>query len=329
MKMTKSDARTGAKSVLLATAAAFALLGGSPGAASAADKIDLNFGSGNQGGSQYPVTVAIGQVLEKVPEIGRVSLQPGGSVGNIVRVENGKSDIAISMSTSLRDGRMGMKPFKKKTDKVLELFTLHAFHVVLIVPQESPIKSVKDIVGRKINVAPKGYSIYEIFNQVTDMLGIKGKMTIGHLRIGQAVEALKDGHYDGLFYAASARMAPFMNLAETRNIRLVPIDADVIKKFTTQYPSFYVAKWPAKKGIYKRLSNRVDTLAYPNVVVASSRMSDKVAYAIVKAVAENFDAVRVGDTSLRDFDPKNMALNVGSPFHPGAIKYYRERGWMK
>lgn len=320
------------KAAVLASAAVLALVDG--GGARASDqlaqaKMDLNFGSGNQGGSQYPVTVAIGQVLEKLPQIGRVSLQPGGSVGNIVRVETGKSDIAISMSSSLRDGRMGAKPFKSKTESVVNLFTLHAFHVTLIVPEESPIKSVKDMAGRKINVAPKGFSVLEIFDQVTDMAGIKGKVNMGYLRVTDAVEGLKDRNYDGLFYAASDRMAPFMNLAQTRKVRVVQFDRSLLEAFTRKDPSYYIATWPKNRSIYKNLSNSVETLAYPNVVVGSSKLDEKVAYAIVKTVAENFDAIRVGDTSLNDFDPKDMAREVGSPFHPGAVKYYRERGWMK
>ncbi len=325
------------KAAILASAAVLVLAGA--GGAQAADQMaadqlaqarrDLNFGSGNQGGSQYPVTVAIGQVLEKTPLIGRVSLQPGGSVGNIVRVEQGKSDIAISMSSSLRDGRMGAKPFKSKTPNVLNLFTLHAFNVVAIVPEESPIRSLKDFAGKKVNVAPKGFSVLEIFDQVSAMAGIKGKVNIGYLRIGEAVEALKDGHYDGLFYAASDRMAPFMNLAQTRKVRLISIDKPLLDEFVKKDPSYYIATWPKNRGIYKNLSNAVETLAYPNVVVGSSKLPENIAYAIVKAVAENFDAVRVGDTSLNDFDPKDMARDAGSPFHPGAVKYYRERGWMK
>jgi len=292
-------------------------------------KRDLNFGSGRQGGSQYPVTVAIGQVLEKLPEIGRVSLQPGGSVGNIIRVETGKSDIAISMSTSLRGGRLGSKPFKKKTPNVVNLMTLHAFHVVAIVPADSPIKSIKDMAGKRINVAPKGYSILVIANQVMDMTGIKGKVKVGHLRITDAIQNFKDGHFDGLFYAASQRMAPFLNLAQTRDIRLVAIDRPILEAFVKKEPSFYIAEWPQNRSIYKKLANSVTTMAYPNVIVTNTKLPEATAYAIVKAVAENFDEVRVGDRSLNEFDPKDMARSVGSPFHPGAIKYYRERGWVK
>lgn len=290
---------------------------------------DLNFGSGRQGGSQYPVTVAIGQVLESLPEIDKVSLQPGGSVGNIVRVERGRSDIAISMSSSLRGGRMGEKPFKSKTSDVVNLMTLHAFHVVLIVPQGSPIKTFKDLAGKKVNVAPKGFSITEVYRQLADMAGLTGKVDLGYLRITSAVESFKDGHFDALFYAASQRMAPFLNLAQTRKIHLVQLDKKYLNAFIKKDPSFYLATWPKTRSVYKNLDNSVQTLAYANVIVANKNLSDDLAYKIVKAVAEHFDKVRVGDTSLQKFDPRDMARNVGSPFHPGALRYYRERGWIK
>ena len=299
-------------------------------AAAPALAVDLNFGSGRQGGSQYPVTVAIAQVLEKLPGIGKISLQPGGSIGNIIRVDTGKSDIAISMSMSLRDGRHGNSPFKKKTLNAVQLMTLHAFNASAFVPADSPIKSWKDFAGKKINFAPKGYSITEVGERVLKKMGLAGKVDIGYLRIGGAVQAFKDGHIDGLFYAPSDRYGPIINLAQTRKIRLVPMENWVMDAIIKENPSFYKTTFPKAKGIYKGLVNSGPVVAYPNVILANkNRISNSQAYAIVKAVAENFDKVRVGDPSLNDFDPKDMARRVGSPFHPGAIRYYKERGWWK
>lgn len=297
--------------------------------ATAADKIDLNIGAGTQGGSQYPITVALGQMLQNLPEIGSVTLQPGSSIGNVIRVNDGKSQIGISMSQSLRDGRRGAPPYKKKTENVVNLFTLHPFAVVVFVPQDSPIKTFKDFAGHSLNIAPKGYSVREVGETLLKMAGIYGKVQIGSLRITEGVEGFKDGHYDGLLYSASSRMAPFLNLAETRDIRLIQIDKPILEKFIAQDPSFYLTTWPPNKSVYKRLSNSVETLGYPNVVVASTKLSDKLAYDIVKYVAEHFDQLRPSEPSLADFDVKDMAKPVGSPFHPGAVKYYKERGWMK
>jgi TRAP transporter TAXI family solute receptor len=292
--------------------------------------VDLNFGSGRQGGSQYPVTVAMSQVLEKVPGIGKVSLQPGGSIGNIIRVDTGKSDIAISMSISLRDGRAGNAPFKKKTSNAVQLMTLHAFNVMALVPADSPIKSFRDFAGKKINFAPKGYSITHVGFRILEKLGIKGKVKVGYLRIGGAIQAFKDGHIDGLLYAPSNRYGPIINLAQTRTIRAVQLDKKIMDDMVNENPSFFKTTWPKSKGIYKRLVNKVTNIAYPNIILANKkRISNSQAYAMVKAIAENFDKVRVGDPSLNDFQPKDMARNVGSPFHAGAVRYYKERGWVK
>lgn len=313
------------------TAAPVAALALTLAAQSYAAGVNLNFGSGRQGGSQYPVTVALAQVLEKLPQFNSFSLQPGGSIGNVIRVDTGKSDIAITMSMASMDGLLGNPPFKKKVTNVVQLMTLHAFNVIALVPADSKIKSYKDFVGKKINFAPVGYSIMEVGRRIMAMLKITGKLKkVGHLRINAAVQQFKDGHIDGLFYSPSDRYGPIINLAQTRKIRAVPLDKWVIDKIIKETPSFFRTRFPKSKGIYKGLVNSVDTIAFPNVILANkNRISSDQAYAMVKAVAENFDKVRVGDPSLNDFDPKNMARKVGTPFHRGAVKYYRERGWMK
>jgi uncharacterized protein len=321
----------GGRNIGLALAAAAVMVLSAASSAPAKGKIDLNIGAGNQGGSQYPITVALGQLLQKMPEIGQVTLMPGSSIGNIIRVETGKAEIAISMSQSLRDGRLGLKPFTSKTTDVVNLFSLHPFSVVAFVPQDSPIKSFKDFAGKRLNIAPKGYSIREVGDTLLQMEGIANKVSIGTLRITEAVEEFKDGHYDGIMYAASSRMPPFMNLAETRDIRLVKFDHSLLVDFAKNNPSFYLTTWPPAdaRSAYTHLSNSVETLAYPNVIVASSKLSNQLAYDIVKYVAEHFDEIRPSEPSLADFNVKDMARQVGSPFHPGALKYYRERGWIK
>ena len=303
------------------------LLAGS--AALAQGKADINVGAGTQGGSQYPITVALGTLLEKMPEIGRVTLQPGGSIGNVIRVDDGKSDIGITMSQSLREGRLGKEPFKKATNNAVNLITLHAFHVVIFVPEESTIKTFKDFAGKKLNVAPKGFSIREISETIAKMEGISGKVDLGTLRITEAVESFKDGHHQGLMYAPSERFGAFMNLAQTRNVLLIELDRKIMDAFVKEDPSFYITKWPKDRAAYKNLSNSVDSLAYPNVIAASAKLSEPLAYQMVKFIAENFDQIRPSEPSLEPFDVKEMAIDAGSPFHPGAARYYRERGWIK
>jgi uncharacterized protein len=95
-------------------------------------------------------------------------------------------------------------------------------------------------------------------------------------------------------------------------------------------PSFYKAKFPLQAGIYRNLTNSVETLAYPNIIVANRKeLDDQQAYDIVKAVAENWEKVVAVEPSLKLLKVSDLALQAGVPIHPGSLRYFRERGWAK
>ncbi len=302
-----------------------AALGAFAGTAAA----DIGFATGRQGGSQYPVSVALSQILQKVPGVGSVSLNPGGGTANIVAVDMGQSELGITLSNSAYDGVKGLDVFKDKATKnVVHLFALHGFKVTIIVPDNGPIKTFKDLAGKKINAGPSGFAI----TTLARALFAEEKITLNlqQLEPGAAVQQFKDGNIDGWIYAPSDRMAPFIELATGRDIRVVPLPDDVVKRLLEKNPSFYKTTWPADPKLYPRLKNTVSTVGYPNTIIANrAKISDDMAYAMTKAVAENIKALAAGDPSIESFDVKDMAVDVGIPTHPGALRYFKERGWVK
>jgi uncharacterized protein len=289
---------------------------------------DMNFATGRPGGSQYPVSVALSQIMEKVPGVGTVSLTPGGGAGNIVAVDTGKADLGITISVSAYDGIRGKPPYKSKTANITQLFALHGFKIAILVPADSPIKSFKDLAGKKVNVGPKGFTITEVAKRIFAMEHMTVDMQ--YLQLTAAVEQFKDGHLDALFYSPADRFAAFIDLAQARRIRLIPLPESVMDTMLKQEPSFYRAEFPISPDIYKGITNKIQTIGYPNIIVANKNtVSEAQAYAITKAVAENMDKVGAVEPALKNFDLKNMALTVGVPFHPGSLKYFKERGWVK
>jgi TRAP transporter TAXI family solute receptor len=289
---------------------------------------DMGFATGRQGGSQYPVSVALAQIMEKVPGVGSVTLMPGGGAANIVAVDSGQADLGITISVSAHDGIEGKPPYKAKTKNLVHLFALHGFKLAIFVPADSPIKTFKDLAGKKVNTGPKGFTITEVANHIFDME--KMRVDMKYLQITAAVEQFKDGHLDALFYSPSDRFAAFIDLAQARKIRLVPLDRRIMDTLMKEQPSFYRTEFPIAPDIYKGLVNKIETLGYPNLIVANkNKVSDAQAYAMTKAVAENMEKVGAVEPDLKNFDLKNMALEVGVPMHPGALKYFKERGWAK
>lgn len=317
-----APARRRRTSVWRMAAAGFAGLAALAGAAHA----QVTFATGRQGGSQYPVSVALSQILDKAPGVGSVTLVPGGGAANIVAVDTGKAELGITLSNSARDGLLGKPPYKSPTQNVVQLFALQAFKIIVIVPENSPIRTFADLQGKKVNTGPKGFSIVEIADQIFKMENMKVNMQ--YLQIGQAIDQFKDGNIDALMYSPSDRFAAFMDLAQTRKIRLVPLPERVIDAMIKEDPSFYRTEWPAYPDSYKGLSNKIPTLGYPNIIIAhKEKVSEQQAYEMTKAVAANIPAVAAVEPDLVDWDPKNLATEVGLPIHPGSIRYFKERGW--
>lgn len=287
---------------------------------------DIGFATGRQGGSQYPVSVALAGVLQKVPGVGSVSLNPGGGTANIVAVDQGQSELGITLSNSAYDGVKGLDVFKTPTRNVVQLFALHGFKVAIIVPDNGPIKSFKDLAGKKINAGPSGFAITTLARAL--FAEEKLAVNLQLLEPSAAVQQFKDGNIDGWIYAPSDRMAPFIELATGRDIRSIELPEAVVKRLLEKNPSFYKTRWPADPKLYPRLKNVVDTVGYPNLIIANvTRISEPMAYAMTKAVAESIKAIAAGDPSIESFDVKDMAVDVGIPVHPGALKYFKERGW--
>jgi TRAP transporter TAXI family solute receptor len=287
---------------------------------------DMKFSTGRQGGSQYPVSVALSQIMDKVSGIGAVTLTPGGGAANIVAVNNGLSELGITLSVSARAGMEGRPPYKAKMDNIVQLFALHGFKLVILVPDESPIKSLKDLAGKKVNTGPKGFTITEIAQHVLARENIKVDMQ--YLQITAAVQQFKDGHLDALFYSPSDRFAAFIDLAQARKVRAIALPKETMERMLKEDPTFYKTEFPVASGIYKGLVNKIETLGYPNIIIANkSKVSDAQAYGMTKAVAENLEKVAAVEPDLKGFDLKQLAQSVGIPIHPGAMKYFKERGW--
>lgn len=291
---------------------------------------NLVFATGRQGGYQYPITVALAQIMEKVPGVGRVTLQPGGGTGNVIAVGMGKADLGITYTPDTRLGINGEAPYAQKLPALVQLFALNPSKAVVIVPDNSPIRSFKDLAGKRVNSGPVGFSITTLSRKVYAMAGLDKKVRESHLEVSDAVEQFKDGHLDALFYAPSDWYGPYVDLALSRKIRLVALPEEVIDTLVKGESGYYQTSFPIQDGLYKNLVNKVETIGYPtNIIANKDKVSDELAYKLTKATAENWGKVQASEPSLKLLEPKDLALRAGVPIHPGSLRYFKERGWIQ
>jgi TRAP transporter TAXI family solute receptor len=301
------------------------LLLSSPGFA---QKIDLKFMTGPMGGSWYPLGGAIGYALQQeIPGL-TVSVVPGGGVANVMGVQDGKCELGFSNSCSAVDGVKGRAPFKNKTQNVRQVANLYAQYFQMIVIDNSPIKSVADFKGKILATVPKGNTGNILTEQVLQVYGMSFKdlSKANFVGYNDAVALMKDGHADIYTQGTTIPAASAMDLASARKIRLIALPEDKIKALQQINPGYLKRVVP--KGTYSNVDYDVPGIGYFTNLIISAKVPDDLVYKITKALAKNLPRFSQVVKAMKGVTPKDLALDIGVPLHPGAMKYYKEAGVM-
>jgi uncharacterized protein len=289
-------------------------------------KIDLKLMTGPMGGSWYPLGGAIGDALQKeIPGV-MVSVMPGGGVANVEGVEYGKCEIGFSNSSSAVDGLFGRPPFKKKMETVKQLANLYAQYFQMVVVDSSPIKSPADFKGKIIATTPKGHTGTILTEQVLEVYGLSFKdiSKVHFVGYSDAVALMKDGHADIYTPGTTIPASSIIDLAADRKIRLLPLPDDKIRALQKINAGYLKRVTP--KGTYPGVDYDVPGVGYFAHLVVSSKLPDDLVYKITKILATNLSRFADVVKDMKGVTPKDLALDIGIPFHPGALKYYKVAG---
>lgn len=309
--------------VVLVCFAVFFLLCGSLGFA---QKFDLKMMTGPMGGSWYPLGGAIADAIQKeIPGV-TMAVSPGGGVGNVEAIELGKCDIGFSNSSSGVDGVYGRPPFKQKMTQMRQLANLYPQYFQIVVLEDKGIKSIADLKGKSISPGPKGHTGEFAASQVLGIYGLsyKDMSKVHHVGYSDAVALMKDGHCDGWLFCTTIPGSSVMDLASTRKIRLLILSEEKIKEMQKLNAGYIRRLIP--KGTYQGVDYDVPTFGFFTHLIISAKLPDDLVYKMTKILVQ--DLPRFGQVvkDMKGVTAKDLALDIGIPFHPGALKYYKEIG---
>jgi len=294
--------------------------------ASFAQKFDLKMMTGPMGGSWYPLGGAIADAIQKeIPGV-TLAVSPGGGVGNVEAIEFDKCDIGFSNSSSGVDGVYGRPPFKQKMTQMRQLANLYPQFFQIVVLEGSGIKSVADLKGKAIAPGPKGHTGEFAARQVLEIYGLsyKDMSKVHHVGYSDTVSLMKDGHCDGWLLCTTTPASTIMDLASTRKIRLISLPEDKIKAMQKLNAGYINRVIP--KGTYVGVDYDVQGFGFFTHLIISAKLPDDLVYKITKTMVKNLP--RYGDVvkDMKGVTPKDLAMDIGIPFHPGALKYFKEIG---
>jgi len=293
------------------------------------EKVDLKMMTGPMGGSWYPLGGAIGEAVQKeIPGV-TMAVAPGGGVANVEAVELGKCEIGFSNSSSGVDAVYGRPPFKQKMTNMRQLANLYPQYFQMVVQEDSGIKSVADLKGKRISPGPKGHTGEFAATQVLEIYGLsyKDMSKVNHVGYNDAVVLMKDGHCDGWLLCTTVPASSIMDLASTRKIRLLVLPEDKIKEMQKLNAGYIRRVIP--KGTYQGVDYDVQGFGFFTHLIISAKLPDDLVYKITKTMVNNLPRFANVVKDMKGVTAEDLALDIGIPFHPGALKYYKEVGAIK
>ncbi|HVG50601.1 MAG TPA: TAXI family TRAP transporter solute-binding subunit [Xanthobacteraceae bacterium] len=295
-----------------------------------AQQTNIAIATGGTGGVYYPLGGGMANVLSKyVPGIQATARVTGGSVDNLKLIGSEQSEVALVMVDAALDALKGDDKFKGSPVNVRTLMVLYPNRMHVVSIEGTGIEKMADLKGKRVSTGSPGSATEVMAFRVIEAAKLDRDKDMRRERLGvaESVNALKDRKIDAFFWVGGLPTAAVTDLGATPGVKIKMIDhADVVDGMNAKYGQLYsTGVIPAKTYPGQDKDNTISVVQ--NILVANAKMPDKVAYDIVKTFVEKRDELiavhREADSiTLENQIPKNSSV----PWHPGAVKYFAEKG---
>lgn len=297
------------------------------------DDKNITIGTGSFSGTYYPV----GNVICKLLNRDRKSLgircaaeNNNGSLDNLKGLANAQYDFAMAQSDWQEIAYNGVGEFKdKRIDKLRFVMSLHSEAFTVIVSKHSKLEKLEDLLGKRINIGSEGSGTKGTWNELMKIKGwTKDSFAkLSELKFLEQPSALCQGDVDALILATGHPTDLVTEVAKLCEIRIIELKDDDINRLVAANPEFSMTIIPG--GLYSGVPNAVSTFGVKATLLTTNDVSDDLVYKLTKQVFTNLSSLRASNPMLSGLEIKKM-ISEGrtAPYHPGALRYYREMGWI-
>jgi TRAP transporter TAXI family solute receptor len=305
---------------LIAAAIAVAAIFFAPGAQA---QSFINILTGGTSGVYYPLGVAIGKIYsDKIPNVKTQVQATKASVENLILLQQGRGELAFTLGDSLKAAWEGDEEagFKSKLDKLRVLGAIYPNYIQIVATSDSGIKTLADLKGKSLSVgAPNSRAILAAAGMTYKNIG-----KVEYLPFAESVDLMKNRQLNATLQSAGLGVASLKDLSTSTEITVVSVPKAIVDKIG---PPFVPAMIPA--NTYTGQDKDVPTAAVVNYLVTSSAISDDLAYQMTSLIFESLPELVNAHAAGKEIKLETAATGSPVPLHPGAIRYYREKGVMK
>jgi hypothetical protein len=298
--------------------------------AATAQAQNLSIATGGTGGVYYPLGGGMAAVLSKYVDGMQATAEvTGGSVANLQLIGTAKPYIALTMSDATLDAYKGEDKFKGKPVPVRTLMILYPNRMHVVTLDGTSIRRIADLKGKRVSTGSGGSATEVMAFRVIEAAGLDKDKDMRRERLGvaESASALKDRKIDAFFWVGGLPTAAVTDLASTPGIRIRLIDhADLVPAMNKKYGDLYV-KDTIGKDVYRGMERDNAQATVMNLLVAHENMDDKTAYNIVKTIFDKRDELIRVHKEAENIKLENQKKEASPiPWHPGAMKYFAEKG---
>ncbi|MCP4472468.1 MAG: TAXI family TRAP transporter solute-binding subunit [Gammaproteobacteria bacterium] len=318
------------RSFLVAGSALLAASMMMPVAATAKDKIVF---SGGPAGGTFQVVANAMQVYDPIKKSANIRVRAqssAGSVENLRKVNSGKAQMGVVYSGHVYLGRNGqMKNDTRKYEDVLAVAWLYGAPAQLVVRKDSGIKSTRDLVDKKVGVGNAGSGAFANCELFFTHMGVWDKIERNAMGYNDAAQAFGNNQLDAFWLFTAFPSGAVIMAAQTNDIELIDLGKDAEDSgFYDQYP--YFGKLSVPPGTYRGVESETPSFQDSALWVANSRVSDDSVYEMLSAIYtdEGLAHMKEQKKTFKHMSKETGTQGVVTPWHPGAVKFWKEKGMM-
>ncbi|HET7410257.1 MAG TPA: TAXI family TRAP transporter solute-binding subunit, partial [Paracoccaceae bacterium] len=309
---------------LIAAAAAFAA-----GASTAsAQEQFVTIGTGGQTGVYYVVGQSICKLVNRETDLKCTAPSTGGSVANINAIISGDQQMAVAQSDMQYNAYHGNEPWEADPHEELRaVFSVHPEPITVLARADSGIETFEDLKGMRVNVGNPGSGQRATMEVIMDAIGwdMSDFALASELKPAEQAAALCDNKVDAIVYTVGHPNGSIQEATTTCDSNLIPVTGPEIDKLVEENAFYSKATIPG--GMYQGNPDPTETFGVLATFVSSADVPEDVVYQVVKAVFDNFDRFKGLHPAFEVLEPEAMVTNgLSAPLHPGAEKYFREKG---
>jgi uncharacterized protein len=289
----------------------------------------INVLTGGTSGVYYPLGVAIGKIYgDKIPDVKTQVQATKASVENLVLLQQGRGEIAFTLGDSLKAAWEGDSEagFKTKLDKLRTIGAIYPNYIQIVATAESGIKTLADLKGKSLSVgAPKsGTELNSRAILAAAGMSYKDLGKVEYLPFAESVDLMKNRQLNATLQSAGLGVASLKDLSTSTEISVVSVPKETVDKIGAPFVPVII---PA--NTYGGQDKDVPTAAVVNYLVTSSAVSDDLAYQMTRLVYESLPELANAHAAGKEITLETAANGSPVPLHPGAIRYYKEKGLIK